>query len=90
MSYDSQPDKRLIKSYVWHGDRCFFVSTVDRDSSSDHGGRFSETMVFEFDWETGKRGAIVGQDGGGQGSIFKHIKMCERIFKTGHTEEQEP
>ena len=82
-------DDRLIKSYVWYGDKCFFVSTIDRDSSSMAGGRFSETIAWEFDWDKNERGAMVGQCGGSLGSIHWHIKMCQSLFDTGQAEEIE-
>jgi hypothetical protein len=50
-----KPDVRVIKSFVWHGDDCYFVSTIDRDSSSIMGGRFAETLVWLFDWETNEK-----------------------------------
>ena len=81
------PDKRLIKSYVWHGKKCFFVSTIDRDSSATQGpGRFAETMVWEFDWETQKRGGLLYTDGGSQGRINHHLMLCERRFEIGTCE----
>ena len=85
----SEPDKRLMKSYVWHDGKCFFVSTIERDSSSMEGGRFSETMVWEFDWENNKRGQLVAEDGGLSGSIHWHIKMCKWLFEGGKIEETE-
>lgn len=59
-------DKRLIKSYVWHGDDCFFVSTIERDSSAaikPPVPRFAETLVWEYDWDAVKRGHLVHQRG---------------------------
>lgn len=80
-------NKTLIQSYVHHDGKCFFVSTIDRDSSAMAGGRFAETLVWEFDMATKARGNIVGQDGGARGSIAKHIAMCQRIFETGLCDE---
>lgn len=87
---DMQPDERVISSTVWHDGKCFYVSTINRDSSAMLGpGRFAETMVWEFDWKTQKRGDIVGQDGGCKGSITKHLLMCQRIHDTGRTEDDD-
>lgn len=83
----SEPDERLIKTYLWHGDDCYFVSTINRDSSSIMGGRFAETIVWSFDWEANERGRLLWSDGAGQDSIRSHMKMVERIHKTGSGEE---
>ena len=85
-----EPDERLIKSYVWHDGKCYFVSTIDRDSSSEQGGRFSETMVWAFDWEKNERGKhILFSEGGSEGFIGRHLKLCQRIFDTGTFEDDE-
>lgn len=77
-------DERLIKSYVWHGDKCFYVSTIERDSSAMLGpGRFNETLVWEFDWDKNERNGLIGQDGGTIESLQQHFAMCERLYKTG-------
>ena len=87
-----EPNKRLIKSYVWHEGKCFFVSTIDRDSSALGGpGRYAETMVWTFDWDNNTRGGeYLFSDGGGKGYIGKHLKLCQRIYDTGMCEEKEP
>jgi len=76
-------NERLIKSYVWYKDKCFFISTIDRDSSTPYGGHYAETLVWEYDWDTAERGKMVGQDEAGQGNIKAHLSMCERIFYHG-------
>jgi len=81
-------DVRLIKSYVWHDGKCYFVSTIDRDSSAPQGGRFSETMVWEHDWDKNERGEhILHEEGGPESFIGRHLKLCQRIFDTGTFEE---
>ena len=52
-------DDRIIKTYVWHGDKCFFVSTINRESSAAilPALRYNETMVWEYNW-----GAPAGED----------------------------
>ena len=50
------PDNRIIKTYVWHGDKCFFVSTIERESSAMEGPRrYNETIVWKCEWEKGER-----------------------------------
>lgn len=83
-------DESIIKSYVWHGEKCFYVSTVDRDSSAMLGPtRFAETIVWEFDWKTNERGALIHMDEGCRGGIRVHLRVCERIHNTGNPEEEE-
>lgn len=87
---DYVPDVKLIKSYVWHDGKCYFVSTIDRDSSAMQGGRFSETMVWNYDWNTHKRDdGVLYQDGGPENFIGRHLKLCQRIFDTGTFEDEE-
>lgn len=63
------PDLPLMKTYAWYeGDlgkprQCYFISTIERDSSGSIGGRFAETIAWEFDWEQGERGRSVFEDG---------------------------
>jgi hypothetical protein len=84
MSEYYMPDKDLIKSYVWHNDRCFFVSTIDRESSCIDGGRFSETMVWEYNWNTQTRATnIYHQDEDSSERISRHIRVCQILFETG-------
>jgi hypothetical protein len=79
-------NKQLAVTYVWQGDKAFCVSTIDRESSSTLGGRFSETMVWDWDDKTRERGAWIWQGAGYEGSISTHQKTVERIFATGSPE----
>lgn len=84
------PDARVIKSYVWHKGKCFFVSTIERDSSAlFYNHRYNETLVWKYDWENRERGELVGQGEGLKGTIQNHLKICERIYFTGKVEEEE-
>jgi hypothetical protein len=87
----SLPDERVIKSYVWHGDDCYFVSTINRDSSSIHGGRYAETLVWAFDWAKNERISGTMQHGecASEGSIHGHLITCGRLHDTGSPHEQE-
>jgi hypothetical protein len=81
----------VIKSYVWHGKKCFFVSTVERDSSCDEPSRYNETTVWDYDYDARTRGELLFCDGAGRGSTRQHYAVCERIVKTGSpAEEDEP
>lgn len=75
---------RVIKSYVWYEDKCFFVSTIERDSSSALGpDRFNETLVWAYDWDRHDRSELLHQDGAMKGSIAQHLMICTRIHDTG-------
>lgn len=77
-------DDRVMKSYVWHDGKCFFVSTIERDCSAmEWPSRFNETIVWDYDWDTKERGSIVHQDEGSAGSIRKHLTICERLYACG-------
>ena len=84
------PDSRLIKTYVFHGDDCYFVSTINRDSSSMMGGRFAETLVWAFDWDKNERlEKMPWQEEAGEDSIRGHQSMVERIHKTGSGDDRD-
>lgn len=80
----NQTDDRMIKTYVWHGDKCFFVSTISRDSSAMLGpSRYNETLVWEYDWEKAERGQMLWQDEASVGSIRTHQLIVEFLFRHG-------
>jgi hypothetical protein len=75
---------KIIQSYVFHNDKRYFVSTIERDSSAiEYPHRYNETIVWE--WEEGKkeRGELLIQDEDIKGSIKKHLEICSEIYKQG-------
>ena len=77
-------DKRVIKSYVWHGGRCFFVSTIERDSSAAWSPRrFYETLVWRCDSRNGERGALIAQEGCLLSPLRQHFSICESLHEKG-------
>lgn len=81
---DKMNDDRIIKTYVWHGDKCFFVSTISRDSSAMLGpGRYNETIVWEYNLEKAERGLMLWQAEDSLGSIRKHQRIVEALFQRG-------
>lgn len=77
-------DIRVIKSYVWHGDDCFFVSTIERDSSAAlDPGRYCETLVWRYDWDARKEGQMLYQRDCVRKSIRQHLAVCQELFDTG-------
>jgi len=73
-------NRHIIQSFVWHGDKRYFVSTCDRESSADvqYGAIYAETIAWEWPHD-GDRGEIIEMDEGVHGSAKVHYQMCERI-----------
>lgn len=77
-------DQRVIKSYVWHGDNCFFVSTIERDSSAMlNPGRYNETLVWRYDWDARKTTSLCYQRDCVRKSIRQHLAVCQELFDKG-------
>ncbi|MNR08095.1 hypothetical protein D3C85_1242370 [compost metagenome] len=76
-------NKKLIQTYVYFEDKCYFVSTIDRESSSMYGGRYAETMVWEIDPKTNERMGFLYQDEDYEGNIRTHNNVCNMIFNEG-------
>lgn len=83
-------NKTLAQSYVWHNDKAFFVSTINRQCSASlaYGHVYAETLVWEWNPKTRTRGKMKGQDECAEGSIFAHQRMVKRIFNTGLCETE--
>lgn len=83
-------NERKLKSYVWHGGKCFFVSTIMRDSSAAaaYGMRYAETMTWEYDWITNERGAIVDQDGDDD-ALTQHLRVVTDFYRYGKRKDDE-
>ncbi len=83
MTTDYRADEPKLKSYVWHDEKCYFVSTIERDSSAAYYPmRYFETLVWEYDWQTTERGEIVGHYGNGD-AFRQHMKACEDFYRNG-------
>jgi hypothetical protein len=80
-------DNKIIKSYVWHKEKCFFLSTIERDSSALEPMRFNETLVWEYDWDKRERGKMLYQGEDIRGFIDQHIDFCRQLFETGEIKE---
>ena len=79
-------DNKVIQSYVWFEGKCFFVSTINRESSAMIEGpiRYNETMAWECDPLTNKRGEMLPiQEGGPTGSLKAHFRVCESLAASG-------
>lgn len=77
----------MISTYVQHDGKTYLVSTINRDSSADYGGRYAETMVWEWDFKTRSRvsNSILMQDEDLENSIKTHQEVVEKIFNHGIT-----
>ena len=82
--------EKQIQSYVWHKGECFFVSTIERDSSAMlNPGRYNETFVYKCHPQDIK-GAVnadygqqVYQGSGPTGSATTHIWVVNALYETG-------
>lgn len=85
-----RPDERVIKSYVWHKGRCFFVSTIERDSSAMlDPGRFNETLVWDYDSEKRERKSLMYQRDCCRGRIEQHLSVCKELFESGELKPED-
>ena len=80
---------KVAQTHVWHEGACFFVSTINRESSSILGGTFAETLVWKWDEATRQRGDLIGQTGGSTDSIHAHQAMVKRLHETGKPESED-
>ena len=79
-----RPDNKVIQSYVFYKDKAFMVSTIDRDYVTNAGVvRGYETLVWEWDVKTRKRGKILYQAGG----IKDHFNICQQLLASGEYNE---
>ena len=78
-------NKNVIKTYVFHKDRCFFVSTINRECSSmaGYGSVYSETLVFDYDWSKKETSGILYQASGCRDAINVHQHVVEMFHKHG-------
>ena len=75
---------KVIQSYVFHNEKRYFVSTIERDSSAmAYPSRYNETIVWEWKEGEAERGEMLLQDEDIKGSIKKHLEICSNIYKNG-------
>lgn len=72
---------RIWQSYVWHGEKCFFVSTIQRKYDTYQGETTGpETMVWSYDHEKQQRiGSVIGHMGG----VINHQQICRCLIAEG-------
>jgi hypothetical protein len=83
---DYEPNRTIWQSYVYHKDKCFFVSTIER-TYDVYGGitRGLETLVWDYNDETRERGDLVYQAGG----AADHQTICRCIIAEGELPDEE-
>ena len=83
-----KPDKPIWKSYVFHNNKCFFVSTIERDYETFAGiSRGQETLVWEYDWDKRERLGIKILYQGGH--ICDHQAVCRCLINWGEIPDEE-
>jgi hypothetical protein len=78
-------DTAEIRSYVWHGGKCYFISTNTRQSSAAaaYGATYAETIVWDCDSPAGERVKILHMESAAAHSINKHLEICRAIYNKG-------
>jgi len=87
------PDTPVIHSYVYHGPLCWYVSTIERDSSAmvePPPLRYNETIVWEWDQVARKRGELIYDNGACKGVITQHMAICRYLFERGTMDGFDP
>lgn len=78
----------IFQTYVYSKDKAWFVSTIERYYDcvyADGRIRGNETLIWEWDSNTGERGELMGRFG----SEGNHFEICERLHRTGKIQEEE-
>ncbi len=84
MEHYTTPVIPLCKTEVFHDGKCYFVSTIDRESSATEGPRrFSETFVFACDDKNKKVDPMIHEADGPSMCLNTHYLIVEKIFKNG-------
>jgi hypothetical protein len=71
-----------IQSYVHHGGKAWFVSTIERDSSAAviPSPRYNETIVWEWNPVTRERGEMLTTFEDRKNSIAMHQRVCASLY----------
>lgn len=78
---EDRPDNSILKTYVYTDAGCYYVSTIERDSSAmvSPPMRFNETIAWEWNKETRERGNIVMMEGEGV-AIKQHFGVVSLLM----------
>jgi len=79
----------LAQTYVNYKNSWFYVSTINRESSSQLSpGIYSETIVWTYNLESRKREDMIYQGGYVEDSIKHHQQIVNELFETGQIDEE--
>ena len=81
MSCLGQYAKTFVKQV--ETDNWFFVSTINRESSSMYGGEYSETMAWKWDNIKQERGKLILQRDSFTDDMVVHTAACEVLQSFG-------
>lgn len=84
-------NESICKTYIKHQDQWYFVSTIERDSSApvNPAPRYLETIVWEYEYETGRRGKLLGIFNSENRRLDMHEFLVAELFKTGKVQIEE-
>jgi hypothetical protein len=79
-------NKAIWQSYVYYGEKCFFVSTVNRVYDTCVGSvRGDETLVWEYNPVTKEQGELIYQVEG----VPAHQAICRCLINTGEIPDRD-
>jgi len=71
--------------YDWWDENAeaYYVSTINRDSDVWEGDMYSETIVFEWDIKSQKKGKILYQTSHARNSLYLHKRIVHGLEESG-------
>jgi hypothetical protein len=82
---------KLMQSYVFHKDQCFFVSTANRACSALGASDiiYAETLVWESNTRKFSQDRLIHQGEDRRDGLDTHFKICKQLFQTGACVDKE-
>ena len=81
---------KIAQTYVWHEGQCYFVSTINRESSAMLApGVYSETMAWEYDYDNRQRGELIFEGSHVRNGVRLHQTTVENLRRSGKPEKEE-
>lgn len=78
---DEIDQPRVWQSIVWHGEQCFWISTIRRKYDTYQGETTGlETMVWLYDYDKQER---IGNYIGHMGGVVDHQQICRCLISEG-------
>jgi len=77
--------KKILQSYAFYNEKCFFISTILRQYSSNYLNlNGHETHVFEFDIEKKELGKLIYEGS----EVDDHFNIFKDLIETGRIGER--